>query len=229
MSIFVSRSIACPACGAAVSFEMVHSVNADRRPDLRQAILARRFQRQECPACSNSFRLDPDFNYLDLARGQWIAAALVAVLGAWRQRESDTKALFARAYGKDAPDTVRALAERLRPRLTFGWPALREKLLIAAHGLDDIAVEACKATAMRGSEDLSFPAAADLRLLMAQKDRLVFAWQDNADAELGEWIAVSRALHDEIVADDDGQWQLFKTGFDGALFVDLARDLLATS
>ena len=82
---------------------------------------------------------------------------------------------------------------------------------------------------MRGSEDLSFPAAADLRLLMAQKDRLVFAWQDNADAELGEWIAVSRALHDEIVADDDGQWQLFKTGFDGALFVDLARDLLATS
>ena len=228
MSIFVSRNIACPACGAAVPFEMVHSVNADRRPDLRLAILARRFQRQECPACGKSFRLDPEFNYLDMGRGQWIAAAPVSALAEWQQRESDASTLFARAYGEDAPDSVRALAARVRPRLTFGWPALREKLLIAAHGLDDVAVEACKATAMRGSDELPFSAASDLRLLVAQKDRLVFAWQDNADAELGDWMAMPRALHDEVVADHDRRWPSFKSGFDGALFVDLARDLLAT-
>jgi hypothetical protein len=51
--------------------------------------------------------------------------------------------------------------------------------------LDDIAIEGCKATAMRGMDELPLAAACDLRLLLVQPERLVLGWQDNADAELG--------------------------------------------
>ena len=226
MSIFRHRDLACPRCGAAVPFDTVHSVNADRRPAQRMAILAGRFQRETCPACGASFRLDPEFNYLDAARGQWIAAAPVAARGEWEQREADARRLFERAYGESAADVAREIGTRLRPRLTFGWPALREKLLIADQGLDDVAVEACKAAAMRGLDELPTAGAADLRLIAVEKDRLVFGWQDNADAELGDVVGVPRSVHDAVVADADGAWAPFKARYADALFVDLGRDLV---
>ena len=35
MSLFLTQELPCPSCRTPVSFELVHSVNADRRPDLR--------------------------------------------------------------------------------------------------------------------------------------------------------------------------------------------------
>ena len=64
----------CPACSQFVEFEAVYSVNADRRPDLRDEILAGTFQKEACPKCGESFRLTPELTYLDEERGQWIAA-----------------------------------------------------------------------------------------------------------------------------------------------------------
>jgi hypothetical protein len=227
MSIFRHRDLACPKCGAAVPFDTVHSVNADRRPAQRLSILAGSFQRETCAACGATFRLDPEFNYVDAARGQWIAAAPVHALGDWERREEVARALFERAYGADAADVAQEIGARLKPRLTFGWPALREKLLAADQGLDDVALEACKATAMRGLDELPIEGASDLRLVAVGPERLVFGWQDNADAELGEVVGVPRALHDSVVADPDGAWAPFKARYDGALFVDLGRDLVA--
>jgi CpXC protein len=48
MSKFETQTLTCPSCGEAVDFEAVASVNADRRPDLREAILDFSFQRQVC-------------------------------------------------------------------------------------------------------------------------------------------------------------------------------------
>src|SRR5664279_3669620 len=145
MSLFKTIEIKCPACGVTTPFEAVHSVNADRRPDLRKEILANEFQRVQCGACDAPFRLDPSFNYIDLKRGQWIAALPVVELENWKQREDAARQTFALAWGEEA----REIGAGLRPRLTFGWPALREKILAREHGLDDVALEACKATAMR--------------------------------------------------------------------------------
>ena len=39
MSLFESAKSPCPKCGTPHAFEVVASVNADRRPDLRAAIL----------------------------------------------------------------------------------------------------------------------------------------------------------------------------------------------
>jgi hypothetical protein len=59
MSIFKTVELPCPTCATRVSFELVHSVNADRRPDLRQAVLDRSFQRA-VPACGLAFAPSPN-------------------------------------------------------------------------------------------------------------------------------------------------------------------------
>ena len=104
----------------------------------------------------------------------------------------------------------------LKPRLAFGWPALREKIVARANGLDDVAVEACKAAAMRNSAEVPFSGEADLRLVDVKDDKLVFAWVNPADNTTGEMLAMPRTLHDEIVADEEGDWFSFKYDFDGA-------------
>ena len=42
----------------------------------------------------------------------------------------------------------------------------------------------------------------------------------------GEVLKLPRALHDAIAADADGVWAAFRRDFDGALFVDLKRQLV---
>ena len=77
----------------------VGSVNADRRPDLRQDILEDRFQDAACAACNKSFRLQPQFNYLDAGRGQWIAAMPANLLRDHLLLEDEARELFATSYG----------------------------------------------------------------------------------------------------------------------------------
>ena len=66
MSLFREIKVHCPSCHEAVILDAVHSVNADRRPDLRDEILAGDFQRCQCNACQQPFRLDPSLTYLDV-------------------------------------------------------------------------------------------------------------------------------------------------------------------
>lgn len=226
MSLFKTTTIACPACGKTIDFEAVYSVNADRRPDLRLAILAGEFQRMTCPACKARFRLDPDFNYLDVGRRQWIVAAPVAAVAEWPTRETTARELFARAYGADAPEIARDIGSALQPRLTFGWPALREKILAAMHGIDDIALEACKAVVMRSSASVPLAADTDLRLADVADGKLTMAWLRSYDGREGSAFAVPRSELDAIAADASGAWAAFRRGFEGALFVDLNRTLL---
>lgn len=227
MSLFRTTEIACPVCATKIEFELVDSVNVDRRPDLREAILGGSFQLIDCPSCKSGFRLDPEFNYLDVGRGQWIAAQPVVGATEWKEHEDGARDLFGLAYGERAEDLAKEVGAMLKPRLTFGWPALREKVLAGGNGLDDIAIEACKATAMRNTADLPFSGDADLRLIDVKDDKLVFAWVNPADNTTGEMIAMPRLLHDDIVADEDGDWYAFKADFDDALYIDLNRILVA--
>jgi uncharacterized protein YbaR (Trm112 family) len=227
MSRFLGTQIVCPLCKTRFAFEAVHSVNADRRPELRDAILLNEFQSLACPQCGEGFRLAPSFNYMDVGHGQWIVAAPVTGLADWRDREDDALVLFARSYGADAADAAREIGRRMTPRITFGWPALREKILINELGLDDVVVEACKAAVMRSSSKLPFSADTDLRLMNLKGDKLVMAWQRSADGQVGDALGVPKKLYDAIAANADGRWSSLRGEFDGALFVDLNRLLVA--
>lgn len=226
MSLFKTQQLNCPSCARPLRFETVHSVNADRRPDLRVAILDGSFQRMNCPHCDARFRLDCDFTLLDIGRGQWIVAAPVARIAQWEALENEARDLFARAYGDAAGGVARELGRKLKPRVVFGWPALREKLLAADLGLDDIALEACKAAAIRSGVPMPGLAVAELRLIGGDAQDLLLAWERSYDGATAEVLKVPRALHDEIVADAGGGWAAFRAGFDAAFFVDLKRNLV---
>ena len=226
MSLFKTQTLECPSCGKPLSFETVHSVNADRRPDLRAAILDGSFQRMNCPQCDARFRLDCDFALVDMGRGQWIVAAPVARIASWEAVEAGARDMFARAYGDEAPAVAQELGRKLKPRIVFGWPALREKLLVADLGLDDLALEACKATAIRAGTPIPALAVAELRLIGGDAEALLLAWERSYDGATGEIMKLPRPLHDEIAADADGAWKSFRGDFDGALFVDLKRLLV---
>lgn len=225
MSIFRTTALKCPACGSAVDFEAVYSVNADRRPDLRAAILDETFQEKDCPSCGESFRLDPDFNLLDTQRRQWIAAAPLNSLRHWKDLEQRAQALFERAYGPEASEGAQAIGRSLQTRVTFGWPALREKLLARDHELDDLSIELCKAWIMR-NVDSPVSAESELRLLQVDDTQLGFGWLLAADGSLGPTMQVERSLYDQIAADEAGDWGELRDEIGAGYFVDINRMLI---
>ncbi|MCI0682584.1 MAG: CpXC domain-containing protein [Gemmataceae bacterium] len=225
MSLFRPVSVPCPSCGASVEFNTVFSLNADRRPDLRVAVLNGSFQRQACPQCNTEFRLDPELTYLDVGRGQWIGVFPVAKLDQWKELEAQTQAMFNKAYGDKASAAAREIGAGLKPRLVFGWSALREKLVAVEQGLDDVILELTKAAMVRGLDEPPVDAGTELRLVAAEGDSLAVAWLVSANEEVKEMLRVPRSLYDEIAADTTG-WSALHESLSAGPFVDVTRFLL---
>jgi endogenous inhibitor of DNA gyrase (YacG/DUF329 family) len=224
MSMFNPVRLACPHCGKQVDFEASASVNADRRPDLRQAILDGTFQRKDCPHCGQSIRLDPQANYLDIGRGQWFAAFPRAWIDHWDELEAGARKSFDSAFGADAGDAAHEVGAGLKPRMVFGWEGLREKLVAADAGLDDGWLECTKLALMRGLDD-PLPAGQALRLHAVEpgddESELVFVTVEEADVRPEE-LRVPRGLYDDIQA-EAADWQPLKSRIEGGLFVDVQR------
>lgn len=222
MSLFKTQTLPCPDCGTAVDFEVVHSVNADRRPDLRDAIVDGTFQQQPCGSCGRLFRVEPELTYLDQAQGLWAAVRPAAERGAWESAEREVSALYARSFGADAGAGAQAVGEKPRPRLVYGWGALREKLVAAGAGLDDVELELFKLAVMRGKAGVMAGGLAELRLTEIDGDNLVLAWFKAGDESFIEGLSVPRALYDEIAA-DHADWQPLRDEVSAGPLVDLQR------
>jgi len=228
MSLFRTFTVACPACGAAVAFSVVNSVNAARRPDLRDAILDGSFQRKSCPTCNESFRVEPEFNYLDVGRNQWVAAFPLSKLGEWEKWERHTRDIFDKAFGSQASRPAQEIGADLTARLTFGWAALREKLVAADGGLDDLTLELCKIAMVRGLESQPLANHTELRLYGFEEQDLVMGWIVATSEFPVDMLRVPRSLYDEIAADPDG-WQLLREELSPGLFVDGQKLMIATA
>src|SRR5262245_7765555 len=208
MSMFQTEQIECPACGSNVAFDVVYSVNAVLRPDLRSAILDRTFQRQECGECGHAFRVEPEMTYLDAKRKQWILVRPFSDLQEWGQMEDYARTFFNAAFGPEAPGPSQALGRGLQVRVTFGWPAVREKILCAELGLNDVELELLKFSLLRSVDNPPLSDTTELRLIGLQGDKLGLVWQDVESEEPREAMAVPRGLYDEIAADKIGWKEL---------------------
>ena len=228
MSLIKAVTVNCPSCGEAVEFNAVFSVNADRRPDLRDGIINGTFQREPCPKCNIEFRLDPEMTYVDVGRGQWIAVFPVPKLDQWEELEARTRAVFAKAYGEKASSAAREIGAGLKPRLVFGWSALREKIVAAENGFDDVILELAKTALVRGLDNPPVESGTELRLVAVNGDQLAVAWLNSADESLREILNVPRSLYDEIVADPAG-WSALQEILTSGPFVDANRLLLPTA
>jgi len=225
MSLFQSTTLPCPACGTNVDFQAVNSVNVDRRPDMRDSILAGSFQREACSKCGKAFRLDPEFNYLDVGRNQWFAVYPHVDMERWREVEEDIVPLYARAFGSKAPELAQQMGKDIHPRLVFGWPALWEKLALADRGLDDVQLELMKLGILKGMEESPFDEDTELRFLEIPPnapDELALAWLHSETAEVVQTMRVPRELYDDV-AENPEAWQALRTELEQSLFIDMSR------
>jgi CpXC protein len=222
MSLFQVETVTCPHCGTSKSADVFYSVNADRRPDLREATLERSFQVETCGKCGEDFRIDPEFNYLDTARGQWISVHPLDRLGQWEEIVPADQATFDESYGPGATEGAREIGEGLKIRITFGWSAFREKLVTADFGLDDVELELLKVALLRRQDNAPISDTVELRLVDVVDDELVLCWLDAAADSVVETMLVPMAAYDEIAADTSG-WADLRTEVSQTPFVDMQR------
>lgn len=228
MSVFTQQQFKCPACDTPVDCELVHSVNIDRRPDLRDAILDGSFQRVECPTCGNSFRPDPEMIYIDRGRGQYIGVWPASRRGDWAACAAKTRETFDASFGANAPPSARQLGETFTVRVVFGWPALVEKLLAREAGIDDRTLEAAKLVVMRSGETTPVPGRRELRMMALQDGDPLLTWLGPAqdDDDTPATIHVPMALIEEIDAHPD-EWKDLRDSVADGDVVDFQREMLA--
>lgn len=225
MSLFHTITLACPACATPVNFELVASVNADRRPDLRDAILDGSFQREACPSCGTRFRAEPQFIHIELGRKLYLGVWPLAQRAAWQGCVDASRQAFDLAYGQRSGPEAQALAEGVALRVVFGWPALREKLLAAQAGIDDVTLELAKLELLRRLGRAPLPGRLELRLLGVHGDTLRFGWVDARDDRTEQQFEVDAALIARIEADAPA-WQALRDDLGTGPLVDFQRDLL---
>ncbi|HEY5323022.1 MAG TPA: CpXC domain-containing protein [Caldimonas sp.] len=226
MSVFRNETVNCPACATPVDFELVLSVNADRRPDLRDEIVAGTFQRRPCPSCGTEFRVDPEFTYMDLGHGQYIGVWPVAKRGQWQACAQKTAQTFDEALGKGASPEAKKLGARLEPRAVFGWPALAEKIIAREAGIDDRTLELAKVMVLRNGSETPVPGRRELRLVEARAEDFVLAWVRPADGAVETALRIPRTLIAEIDAEPE-PWKAMRDSVGEGLVVDFQREMLA--
>ncbi len=223
MSIMNDVTVTCPSCEEQITVTLAESVNADRRPDLRDQIIEGTFQAITCGECGAEFMLDPVMNYLDMGRNQWFSVQPADRLGDWTDVEDEATEIFDLAYGNKASAQAREIGDTLNARLVFGWASLREKLLIGDLQLDDTIIELCKLAMIHGLPGAPIQAGVDLRLVNAEEDgSLVFDWADVFSGEVLETLVAPRSLYDGII-DAPEAWADMKAALSAGLFVDIQK------
>ena len=224
MSLFDRMQARCPICDAAQEIDLVGSVNADRRPDLRAQILDRRFQEQTCATCGAVFRLPPGFTYGDFGRHQWILAHPFELRGEWRRLEVEALETFAALYGEGSTAEAREIGQGIAPRITFGWPAVRETLVCQEAGLDDIELELAKLAVLRRVPGSPVADGTELRLDRIEGEVLVLYWVDAVTESAITAVRLPRAAYDAIAADGVA-WADLRRQIGAGPFADYARIL----
>jgi CpXC protein len=222
MSLFKPMNLTCPVCGQENTNQIAGSINADRRPDFRDAIMAGTFQDTTCKRCQHSFRTEPQLNYLDVGRGQWIAAMPGRLMADYLEEEDRAQHSFDNSYGANSTPQAQDIGAGLTPRLTFGWPALREKLLIRDLGLNDVVIEMVKLDLLRRLPDAPLTPGTELRLMAVQNGRMVFNWVDTLSEDARERIELDRALYDAIDRNPDG-WAPVRAALSNGMFIDMQK------
>ena len=217
MSIQEKQKIACPACQTVNEIEVYKSLNPSRQLNAVSSILEDKMQSVKCK-CGASIRLEPDFIYMDLKNKMCIAAFPSAALANRKKYEETAKISFDAAFGSLMQN------EGVQKRVTFGWPAFREKVLALSKGLSDVDLELAKLALIKESGELPTQDNS-LRLLEITATDLVFGWHDNLPPH-----KVTTALSFELsildhIRDNPADWLPLRDKIDQGLFIDLASVL----
>src|SRR5574338_729335 len=145
MSQTATREIECN-CGAKLSVLCADSVNAERHPHMRQAVLDRILHVFRCGACDVNVVVENRFWYIDLVRGQFYGVFPTAERANERACAEAVHEAFELALGSRAGATARAMfqPDRMHVRVCFDTEELREKLVVNGAVLLDLPLEILK-------------------------------------------------------------------------------------
>jgi hypothetical protein len=163
VSITSVREVEC-RCGAPVRVFVATSVNAERHPHMREAILRRTFHVFECAACHQPIGIDKELLYIDLARGEFYGVFPLAAASDPEPCARQIAAAFETALGASVGAPARQLAAEMRVRVCFGLEELREKIVARNAQLSDLALELVKADILAANPDLAQLGVQTLRL-----------------------------------------------------------------
>ena len=228
MSMFNTATAACPSCGTVRTFQLVASVNADRRPDLRAAILDGSFQRETCAKCGTEFVAPPALTYLHVKNGQYILVQPLRFQEHWEASEEMARNAFERAYGAGVSAAAQEIGSGLALRIVFGWAALREKLRCTELRVNDVDLELLKLALLRNAEESPLGDSTELRLIGGDAKTLQLAWISAPTERVLSGFEVPRATYDEIAA-DHGAWEPARAEMAEHPFVDVNRMLLVAA
>lgn len=135
----------CERCQAPHRIVLAHSVNAERHPHLRTAILERRLHTFRCDSCGALTLVDKELLYIDLLRREFYGVSPVVALADARAASERVAEAFDLALGARASAAARDMAGGMVLRACFGLEELREKIVCRENGIFDLALEVLKA------------------------------------------------------------------------------------
>lgn len=221
MSVFVTMRAQCPECDLAWEIEVVGSVNADRAPELRDAVLDGSFQQQICDRCGLGFRLPPRLTYVDFGRRQWFMVHPRQEISRWAELEAMVFEMFESTFATGAPPAVREMAAGVRRRVVFGWPALREKLLCQEHDFNDVSMELFKTGVLRSVPGAPFSDETELRFSGLVDGALELTWFMTGTEQRLSRLKIPLESFRDFEA--EAGWESLRSEFDDAAFVDMER------
>src|SRR5689334_18495299 len=101
------RDIVCE-CGATVTVHTADSINGERHPHMRQAVLDRTLHTFDCGACEKKIVVEKQFLYVDLERKQFYGVFPDADRGDEKRCANELVTAWNHALGDQAPLSVRA-------------------------------------------------------------------------------------------------------------------------
>lgn len=222
MSIVKPATLICAHCGHEQEVPYIHSINGDRKSELRDRILDNTIGQVTCEGCGVTLRSPPELTYWDQTNRLWLNVRPPQDENDWMTHEAETANVHAVTFGITAPPFVQELAEGMTKRLVFGWAGLREKLICQLEGIDDVTLELAKLAVMREGEGLSLPQGAALRLASASDTELTFVWLVGLVESCEGVLDVPRALLHEIEATPEA-WRSLRADLEQGFFVDVLR------
>lgn len=229
MSTRYTTEVTCGRCGRLNQVAIADSYSVDRLPAVREWVLARTLMSTLC-ACGDRVGVEKPLLYSDVGRGWWIQIATVDRRPMFEVCERETRAeLAASTDPAKWPKAAAAIGESLRVRVVFGHEELREKVLCADHGLDDVLVEILKLELLVAQPELHAAGATILVLDGVVDGALAFvALAPDATAQfhaVGE-VRVMRSAHDALAARRAELAETYPALF-GAAYVNALRYRLA--
>jgi CpXC protein len=204
MSRTATHDVSC-RCGATVSVFCADSINAERHPHMRDAILSRMLHVFRCAACAAPLTVDKSLLYIDLPRREMYGMHPADERALEREHGEALIEAWSISLGDRAGATARTLFEgdRFHVRLCYGLEELREKIVAHQAGLRDLVLEALKAEVMAGLDELRRLEVLALRLDRVRDDgqlELLAERAGDPPTVLDVGLVIDRARYDALAA-----------------------------